>query len=119
MFANNHTGYSAMGFVDTLGTIGASVTFAIAVDRPGRYDVTFRYANATGATASETVVVGDEAGPRPGAATRVEFPHLADWDTWSDVTVPVNFEAGVNLLMLARTAHDVGAINLNYIELQI
>ena len=118
MFNNNHTGYSAMGFVDTLGTAGATVTFAISADQAGSRQVTFRYANATGAASTDTVAVTDEAGNQAASPVQVSFPNLADWDTWGEVTVALEFLAGVNLLTLAYTTADTGAINLNYLEIQ-
>ena len=118
MFNNNHLDYSAMGFVDTLGTVGASVTFAIEPERSGRHEVTFRYTNATGAASTATVGVGPQNRSQASRLTSVSFPNLADWDTWGEVTVTLEFDRGVNLLTLARTAQDVGAINLNYIDLE-
>jgi alpha-glucosidase len=118
MFNNNHPGYSAMGFVDTLGTVAATVTFAIEPQRRGPHKVTFRYANATGAAATATVGVGPQDKSSATRLTRVSFPDLADWGTWGEVTVTLDFAPGVNLLTVARTAQDVGAINLNYVQLQ-
>jgi glucan 1,6-alpha-isomaltosidase len=117
MFANDHTGYHAMGYVDTLGTVGASVTFAVRADRPGEHTLRFRYANATGATATSTLAVRTPAETGDAARTRLSFPALADWDTWGDVTTRLPLRPGVNLITLQRTADDTGAINLNHLEL--
>ncbi len=116
MFANDHTGYTAMGFADGLGTAGATVTFAVTADRPGPHTVRFRYANATGAPATETVSVRTPHGPAASRALRVTFPALADWDTWDTVTVRLDLAEGVNLVTVGRTAEDTGAINLNHLE---
>ncbi len=117
-FNNDHTGYTAMGFVDSLGTAGATVTFAISVDEPGVRQVTFRYANATGGTATTTVAIADVSGIPAVSPVQVQFPALADWNTWGNVTVGLEFRSGVNLLTVARTREDAGAINLNHLELQ-
>ena len=116
MFANDHTGHSAMGFADGLGAVGATVTFAVEALRSGPQQVRLRYANATGAASTATLSVRTEAGDGVHPPGRVSFPALADWDTWGTVTTEVTLRRGVNLLTVARTDQDTGSISLNHLE---
>ena len=120
-FDNNHSGYSAMGFVDKLeaASAGAMVTFAVQAATAGTYSISYRYANAMGYTSTMTVAVEDTSGNTVQAPFQVSFPSLADWDTWGSVSGTVTLAAGTNLITIARTADDTGAINLNYLELDI
>ncbi|HEY5836542.1 carbohydrate-binding protein [Streptomyces sp.] len=118
-FNNDHPGHSAMGFVDGLGTVGASVTFGVQAPQAGIYTIRFRYGNATGATATQTLSVRNQAGVYAATPSRISFPNLANWDTWSTVSATVALHAGVNVLTMTRTSQDAGAINLNYVELDI
>jgi alpha-glucosidase len=117
MFANDHPGYTAMGYAGSLGTAGASVTFAVAADRPGEHTVRLRYANATGSDATATLAVRAPHDGHDVARLRVTFPPLPDWDTWHTVTVRLPLAPGVNLVALEHAADDTGAINLNHLEL--
>jgi glucan 1,6-alpha-isomaltosidase len=118
MFNNNHTGYAAMGFVDNLqaANAGASVTFAVDAPTAGTYAITYRYANGTGSTSTMTVGVGDEAGNVVMSPITVDFGSLdTAWTTWGTVSGSVTLTGGTNLITIARTSSDTGAVNLNYI----
>ncbi len=117
-FNNNHTGYSAMGFVDKLeaASAGASVTFAVQASAAGSHTIHYRYANANGSTGTATVAVEGAARNVINSAFQVSFPALADWNTWATVSGTVTLAAGLNLITIARTSGDTGAFNLNYIE---
>lgn len=118
MFNNNHTGYAAMGFVDNLqaADAGAGVTFAVDAPTAGTYAVTYRYANGGGSTSTMTVGVGDESGDVVMSPITVDFPSLdTAWTTWGSVAGTVTLTGGTNLITIARTGSDAGAINLNYI----
>ena len=117
-FNNNHTGYAAMGFVDNLqaANAGASVTFAVDAPTAGTYSITYRYANGTGSASTMTVGIRDEPGNTVMAAETVSFPSLdTAWTTWGTVTGTLTLTGGTNLITVARTSSDTGAINLNYI----
>jgi alpha-glucosidase len=118
MFNNDHTGYGAMGFVDNLqaANAGAAVTFAVDAPSAGTYAITYRYANGTGSTSTMTVGVGDESGNVVMAPVTVDFATLdTAWTTWASVSGTVTLTGGTNLITVARTSGDTGAINLNYI----
>ncbi|MBR7834280.1 carbohydrate-binding protein [Actinospica durhamensis] len=117
-FNNNHAGYTAMGFVDQLqaANAGASVTFAVDAPTAGSYPITYQYANGSGATSTMTVGVGDEPGNVVTVPFTVDFPSLdTAWTTWGSVSGTVTLTGGTNLITVARTSGDTGAINLNSI----
>lgn len=116
-FNNDHPGHSAMGFADGLGAVGATVTFAVQAARTGPYTVRLRYANGTGGTATTALFARDTAGRPAGTPVTVAYPALSDWDTWGTVTTSLDLRAGVNLVTVARTADDTGAVNLNHLEI--
>ncbi len=117
-FNNNHTGYSAMGFVDKLeaAEAGAGVTFAVQASTAGTHTVRYRYANGGGTGGTATVQVQGASRNVISAPATVAFPATANWDTWGTVSGSVTLAAGLNLITIARTASDAGAINLNHIE---
>ncbi|MNI39711.1 Isomalto-dextranase precursor [compost metagenome] len=118
-FNNNHSGYTGFGFVDGLNKAGAKIVYAIQVPADGQYAITYRYANATGSTSTLQVSATDEKGNLIQQAKRVSFPKTANWSKWSNQTTQVKLKAGVNLITLQRTATDQGAINLDYMELDL
>ncbi|MDI5961765.1 carbohydrate-binding protein [Streptantibioticus silvisoli] len=117
-FNNDHTGYSAMGFVDKLeaAEAGANVTFAVQAATAGSHTVHYRYANGGGTAGTVTVEVQTANRTVVEAPVTVSFPATADWNTWATVTGTLTLAAGLNLITIARTTADAGAINLNYIE---
>ncbi|WP_328890331.1 carbohydrate-binding protein [Streptomyces sp. NBC_00316] len=120
-FNNNHAGYAGMGFVDKLeaGSEGPTVTFAVQAPSAGSFTIGYRYANATGGTGTMTVSAQKENRTQVSGPFQVSLPALADWDTWGTVTGSIQLAAGVNLITIGRTGSDTGAINLNYIELNV
>ena len=117
-FNNNHGGYTAMGFVDKLeaAEAGASVTFAVQAASAGSHTVSYRYANGGGAASTMTVEVEDASRDVVTSPFQLSFPATADWETWGTVSGTLTLAAGLNLITIARTSGDTGAINLNYIE---
>ena len=107
----NHSGYSGTGFVDHFANVNDSVSFVILVPTDNNYSFRFRYANATGATATRQVFVdGDYAG-------NISFPPLANWDTWATVPLVVRLKAGVHQVVLYFSSSNSTAINLDYLQL--
>ncbi|MEX2462501.1 MAG: carbohydrate binding domain-containing protein [Paenibacillaceae bacterium] len=117
----NHTGYSAFGFVDKFeakpaGVATSKITFAIDAPKAGTFRMNARYANAMGSNSTGTLSVKDSNNVAVGSTQAVTLPTLANWDTWSDKTVNVQLAEGLNLLSIERTASDIGAFNLDYID---
>jgi alpha-glucosidase (family GH31 glycosyl hydrolase) len=103
----NHIGYAGTGFVDGFSASGSSVTFDITVDATGTHNLKFRYANATGASASRTIRVD-------GTAIGVLWlPSLATWDTWGVASISTNLTSGRHALAISYESNDTQAINLD------
>jgi dextranase len=108
----NHSGYSGTGFVDHFGSAGDSVSFVIAVPTEDDYSLWFRYANATGATATRMVFAdGDYGG-------NVSLPPLTNWDTWAVAPLTMRLAPGVHQIVIYFSSSNSGAINLDYLEVR-
>ncbi len=108
----NHLGYSGTGFVDGFDVANDSVSFFINASSEDDYMLRFRYANATGATATRRVYVDGQ------YAGQVTMKSLADWDTWGDGTLTVRLTPGVHQVIFLFAATDATAINLDYLDVQ-
>ncbi|WP_370106964.1 carbohydrate-binding protein [Streptacidiphilus sp. BW17] len=94
------------------------MTFAVHAATAGSYSIAYRYANATGAASTLTVGAQDAARTTISAPATVSFPNLgSSWATWGTVNASIGLVAGTNLITVARTVADSGAVNLNYIQL--
>jgi len=103
----DHSGYSGAGFVDHFDNTGDSVSFVVTAAIEDDYSLEFRYANATGATATRQVIVdGDYVGG-------VSFPTLAGWAT---VPLVCRLKQGVHQVVLYFSNANGAAINLDYLR---
>jgi alpha-glucosidase len=122
-FNNDHAGYGGSGFVDKLEAGGDPgdplVTFAVQAPRAGTYSVRWRYANGLGSPS--TMTVSSERADRSvvDGPQRVSFPATAGWDAWDTVAGTLRLGAGLNLVTIGRGATDTGAVNLNWMDLQL
>lgn len=107
----NHAGYTGLGFVDGFATSGDAVEFTVFVEESGSHDLLWRYANATGSTATRTVKVD---GSTVGTAT---FATLANWSTWGVATVTTTLSAGEHTVRIEYGGSNSGAINLDNLAL--
>ena len=107
--ATDHKGYSGTGFVaGYYDNPGASTAFKFTAPRTGGYKAVLLYANSMGSTQKISLYVnGRDAGD-------VQFPNLADWDTWSMKFVPVTLAEGANTIAFKKDSGD-GCINFDYI----
>jgi len=108
----NHTGYSGTGFVDGFETVNDGVSFFINAPAEDDYVLRFRYANATGTTATRDVYVDGQ------YAGQVTMNSLANWDTWGDGSLTVRLKPGLHQVVFWFTSQNVTAINLDYLEVQ-
>lgn len=108
----NHTGYSGTGFVDGFETVNDSISFLIYAPAEDDYYLRFRYANATGATATRDVYVDGQ------YAGQVTMKPLANWDTWGDGILTVRLKPGLHHVVFLFTAQNATAINLDYLEVK-
>lgn len=109
---NNHAGYSGTGFVDGFESINDGVSFVIYAPTEDDYYLRFRYANATGATATRNVYIDGQ------YAGRVTMKPLANWDTWGDGILTVRLKPGLHHVVLWFTSENSTAINLDYLEVR-
>jgi len=109
---NNHTGYSGSGFVDGFESVNDGVSFVIYASTEDDYTLRFRYANATGATATRNVYIDGQ------YAGRVTMKPLANWDTWGDGILTVRLKPGLHHLVFWFTSQNSTAINLDYLEVR-
>ena len=103
----NHTGYTGTGFVDGFSISGSSVTFDTNVTATGSHQLRFRYANASGSTATRTIYVDGV------SAGTVSLPTLANWDTWGTATLTSSLTSGKRTVKISYDAGNSGAINLD------
>lgn len=109
----NHSNYSGSGFVDGLNNDNAAVTIYPKVVTAGDYELTLRYANATGSDKTISIFVN---GKRVRQTT---LTSLANWDTWGgnqEETIPLT--AGVNIVTYKYYGDggDSGNVNIDYID---
>jgi hypothetical protein len=108
---NDHAGYTGTGFVDGYWNQGATTTFTVNTAGAGQYDITLRYANASGSARTLSVFVN-------GVNVRqTSLPALADWDTWSTKSETLSLNAGQNTVAYKFEAGDSGHINLDAITI--
>jgi len=103
----NHTGYTGTAFVDSFDASGDAVTFSVRADATSSHQLRFRYANATGSTATRTIYVD---GVSVGT---LSLPSLANWDTWGTATLTTSLSAGARSVRIAYDGGNAGAINLD------
>lgn len=103
----DHPGYTGTGFVDGFDASGDALDFDITASATGSHVLKFRYANASGTTATRTVRVD---GTTVGT---VSLPSLANWDTWGVATLTVSLTAGRRAVRIAYESGNTAAINLD------
>src|SRR2546423_1892318 len=113
MTAYDHGNHTGSGFVAGFGQVQSAVQQDVsAVPSAGTYQLSVRYANATGGDGKNvartlSTTVNGAAGPT------LTLPVTGSWDTWSTVSVPVTLAAGVNTIGVVQNASDSGNVNLD------
>jgi len=91
VIASNHAGYTGTGFADYAVSTGAYVELTVNVPTGGSYDLSYRYALASGNRPLQIKVNGQV------VAASLSFPATGAWTTWGyTATVPVTLNAGDN-----------------------
>ncbi|CAN7165453.1 DUF5110 domain-containing protein [Phyllobacterium sp. LjRoot231] len=108
--ATDHAGFSGSGFVSGFyPNPGATITTTLkGVPADGRYALQVRYANATGS--DKTVTVSVDGISVDGQLT---LPRLANWDTWGNVSFPLNLTPGDHTLAISYGPSDSGNVNFD------
>jgi len=111
--AYDHSGNTGSGFLAGLNQTGSSLTQDVsAVPSSGTYQLTVRYANATGGDGQDTTrTLSTTVNGAPGP--RLTLPTTASWDTWSTASVSVPLTAGVDTIGIVQNASDSGNVNLD------
>lgn len=107
----NHSGYAGTGFVDGFHNAGAAATFYPNVKTGGDYNVSLRYANASGASKTVSIFVNGK------WVKQTTLANLANWDTWATQSETLPLTAGNNIITFKyySEAGDSGNVNLDYI----
>ena len=103
----NHSGYTGSGFVDGFGSSGKGVSFIVNAPGEDAYTLSFKYANATGSTATRSVFVDGN------AVGSVSMRNLYNWDMWNTADISVHLTAGLHTVVLWFGGSDSTAINLD------
>lgn len=106
----NHTGYTGTGFVDGFTVQNSGVSFVINAPADDSYTLRFRYANATGATATRTVFVDGQ------SVGTVSMRSLNNWDFLDTADKVVRLSPGQHSVVIWYTASDSTAINLDSLK---
>ena len=106
---SNHAGHSGTGFCNTHNATGATLEFEADADSAGLMTLDFGYANGTTTSRPAEVIVN-------GTPVRaLQFYATGDWTDWSTQTATVQFEAGVNTVLLRATGPE-GLANIDYMD---
>jgi hypothetical protein len=113
--AYDHANYTGSGFLAGITSTGASFSQDVsAIPSSGTYQLSVRYANATGGDGQNTTrTLSTTVDGSPGP--RLTLPVTGSWDTWSTVSVPVTIGAGTHTIGIQQTASDSGNVNLDSI----
>src|SRR2546423_858779 len=101
--ATNHTGFTGTGFVDYTNVAGGFIEWSFDAPAAGSATAVLRYANGTGADRPMDITVNGTV-----AATGVPFAPTANWDTWTDATIPVTLKSGANVIRATATGTSGG-----------
>jgi len=116
-FENTFKGFTGMGYVTGLDTVGSSVAVAVAVKSGGSHQLRFRVANSTGKQSTLTVRALD---PKTGQAhgeTLLHVPHTSAWATWQMVSISLAMAEGANLVVASVESAGQGGVNLDHVAL--
>lgn len=106
----NHTGYYGEGFVEQFAENGDAVAFTVYEDAEAEKSVVIRYSAGT-EDAQRSISVN-------GETVRISLPKTQDWDTWSEISVPVHVVAGRNTINICYNEGDFAGINLDCIRIE-
>jgi chitodextrinase/lysophospholipase L1-like esterase len=108
---NNHNGFSGTGFVDKMESLGAKVSFKVAVAEAGDYIIKLKYANSMGSDRKLSVLVNG------GKILTTTLPSMTSWGTWGEKSELLPLLAGENTVTYAYETGDNGFVNIDFIEI--
>ncbi|MBL7259313.1 family 16 glycoside hydrolase [Paractinoplanes lichenicola] len=113
--ATDHRGFSGIGFVAGFGSLNASTTNHVTVDKAGDYKVGLRYSNGPNpfsGTKTVSVYVNSK------KIRQVSLPSTVTWDEWASVYETLKLSKGVNTIQWRVDASDSGHVNLDQISVR-
>ncbi len=117
-FDNMFDGYEGFGYVTGLDAPGAGVSVCVSVQKPGRYRLTCRVANATGSRSTLTATAADPNDGSVHSTTKISVPTSSAWTAWQEVGVILQLAPGENLITLIHGTDDLGSVNVDHLALQ-
>ncbi len=96
---NNHLGYSGRGFINFLSADN-SIMFTVCQQTTGVQTAKFRYSLANDTYRKGNLFVNDE------FVKLLDFPRTATYDDWSEETVMVTLQAGINNIKITWDTTD-------------
>ena len=108
---SDHRGYSGVGFVAGFEDPGAKMVMSVVSESEGMVTVKVRYAASWRSSQYLGVYVN---GIRSG---QLQCETLADWDTWAETLITVEFRKGNNELELVHEKENSGIVNIDYLEI--
>ena len=110
--ASDHPGYSGTGFVAGFDNAGDAIVFQVTQAEDAVVSYVFRYANATRATTTRTLLVDGT------ALGKVTFGARGRWDEWAfDAWRQERLAAGAHEVTLLHAEDDAGAVNIDRLTL--
>jgi hypothetical protein len=106
-----HSGFTGEGYVDADNKPGSHVEVTCEVPEAGRYTLAVRYVHVKSDERPAEVRINGEIVGAP-----LEFPRTEWWTAWSYVTMPVDLEAGRNVIRLTALGAE-GLVNLDHVKL--
>ncbi|MEV4351326.1 family 16 glycoside hydrolase [Actinoplanes sp. NPDC049596] len=113
--ANDHRGYSGIGFVAGFGSLNAATTTHVTVDKAGEYAVGLRYSNGPNPFSGPKTIsvhVNDR------KVKQISLPSTVTWDEWATATETLRLNKGVNKIQYRVDALDTGHVNLDLISIR-
>lgn len=109
---DDHPGYTGTGFVDQFDESGDSITWNLEFERDPVVSFVFRYANATGAPATRTLLIDGV------PAAKLRFQSRGAWSDWSfDAWYQQYMAPGEHEVTLSHEPDDAGAVNIDRMTL--
>jgi len=89
-------GHTGDGYLDMGGDIGDAFSFDVDAPAAGLYTFTFRYVNGSDDARPMELTTGDQ-------TATIDFVSTTEWTNWTEVSVDVDLQPGVNTIQLANT----------------
>jgi glucose/arabinose dehydrogenase len=113
--ATDHRGFSGIGFAAGFGTLNASTTMHVTVDRNADYAVGLRYSNGPDPFSGPKTISVYVNGRK---IRQVTLPTTVTWDDWATATEKLPLRKGVNTVQYRVDALDTGHVNLDLISVR-